>query len=237
MSHRNRMNAQVCARRDLETATSIETKSPAETSTSSRFTSHAIAITMFMFLFGFNQLSNAADISEPKNAYFQFNQQGELVRPSGYREWIYIGSPLTPNDMNNGKAAFPEFHNVYIDPQSWKYWKLNHKFPDETLVVKELVSVGSKQASSGKGYFQGDYLGLEASLKSKKQFPDAPGNWGFYRFTIENSPQLRASAVAQPNSNCSLCHQANAATDQVFTQYYPVLRAAKHQDINGEKTK
>ena len=46
-----------------------------------------------------------------------FNQKGELIRPTGYREWIYVGAPLTPNDMNNGKAAFPEFHNVYIDPK------------------------------------------------------------------------------------------------------------------------
>ncbi len=43
---------------------------------------------------------------------------GELQRPTGYREWIYVGTPVTPNEMNNGKAAFPEHHNVYIDPKS-----------------------------------------------------------------------------------------------------------------------
>lgn len=45
-----------------------------------------------------------------------FNKAGELAQPTGYREWIYIGAPVTPNELNNGKAAFPEFHNVYIDP-------------------------------------------------------------------------------------------------------------------------
>ncbi len=50
-------------------------------------------------------------------------QDGELQRPVGYREWVYVGTPVTPNDMNNGKAAFPEFHNVYIDPISWDHWK------------------------------------------------------------------------------------------------------------------
>ena len=37
---------------------------------------------------------------------------GKLERPTGYREWVYVGTPVTPNDMNNGKVAFPEFHNV-----------------------------------------------------------------------------------------------------------------------------
>lgn len=166
-------------------------------------------------------------------SYLSFNDKGELVRPTGYREWIFIGTPLTPNDMNNGKAAFPEFHNVYIDPASWSHWKKLGEFPDQTLIVKELVSVGSKQAASGNGYFQGEYIGLEASVKSKKNFPDVPGNWGYFRFTIENSQQLRKSSVVQANENCSSCHQAKAAIDQIFTQYYPVLRAARAKGDAG----
>ena len=34
---------------------------------------------------------------------------------SNAREWIYIGTPLTPNDMNGGDAPFQEFHAVSID--------------------------------------------------------------------------------------------------------------------------
>lgn len=158
--------------------------------------------------------------------YANFDDSGRLQRPTGYREWIYVGAPLTPNDMNNGKAAFPEFHNVYIDPTSWAHWKKSGEFRDGTVIVKELVSVGSKQGPSGNGYFQGDYIGLEAMVKSKRHFPNVAGYWGFFRFTIENSPDLHKAALAQPGENCLACHQANAAKDQVFTQFYPVLRAA-----------
>lgn len=174
-----------------------------------------------------------ADMPTKKSSYLHFNDNNELVRPTGFREWIYMGSPLTPNDMNNGKAAFPEFHNVYIDPASWQHWKQYGQFPQETIIVKELVSVGSKQAVSGMGYFQGDYIGLEAMVKSKQRFPKAPGNWAFFRFTVEGSQKLRMTASAQPNKNCSSCHQANAKTDLVFTQYYPVLRAGKARGIKG----
>lgn len=177
--------------------------------------------------------ASAGEMSQVSPGYANFTSGGELVRPLGYREWIYIGTPLTPNDMNNGKASFPEFHNVYIDPASWAHWKKTGEFPDGTLVVKELVSVGGKQAASGNGYFQGDYIGLEASVKSKQQFPDKPGNWGFFRFTVEDSPTLRKTASVQPNENCMACHQSKAAQDQVFTQYYPVLRAAAGKGIAG----
>lgn len=162
----------------------------------------------------------------PTGDYARFNKEGELIRPTGYREWIFVGAPLTPNDMNNGKAAFPEFHNVYIDPVSWEHWKKTGEFRSGTLIVKELASVGSKQAPSGNGYFQGEFIGLEAMVKSQKHFPDAPGHWGFFRFTVENSPELHKTAAAQPVENCLACHQANAAQYQVFTQFYPVLRAA-----------
>lgn len=86
---------------------------------------------------------------------------GELQRPTGYREWVYVGTPVTPNDMNNGKAAFPELHNVYIDPESWAQWKTEGTFRDGTILIKELVSVGSKAAVSGQGYFMGEFIGLE----------------------------------------------------------------------------
>ncbi|WP_404359450.1 cytochrome P460 family protein [Methylotuvimicrobium sp. KM1] len=170
--------------------------------------------------------SFADDGMQASQNYARFDQSGQLIRPTGYREWIFIGTPLTPNDMNDGKAAFPEFHNVYIDPASWAHWKKLGEFPDGTIIVKELVSVGSKQAPSGNGYFQGEYIGLEAMVKSGRQFPKAPGNWGFFRFTIEDSPLLHSSAKAQPGENCQACHQKHAAKDQVFTQFYPVLRAA-----------
>ena len=38
---------------------------------------------------------------------------------------------------------------------------------------------------------------------------------------------LKDKATAFPTAACAACHQAAAAEDMVFTQYYPVLRAAK----------
>ena len=59
---------------------------------------------------------------------YQFDKEGNLIRPEGYRKWIYIGTPITPNDLNPPEAAFPEFHNVYIHPKDFDHWEKTGKF-------------------------------------------------------------------------------------------------------------
>ncbi len=160
-------------------------------------------------------------------------KDGQLERPTGFREWVYVGTPVTPNDLNDGKAAFPEHHNVYIDPISWAHWKSTGEFREGTILIKELVSVGAKAAVSGNGYFQGDFIGLEATIKSKKHFPDEPGHWAYYSFSTPDHKSLTTNAKAFPSASCNACHAAAAADDWVFTQYYPVLRAGKGAGEKG----
>ena len=189
-------------------------------------TSTAVVLSALVLQAGFVSTAHA-------EKYFTIDKEGNLERPTGFREWVYVGTPVTPNDMNNGKAAFPEHHNVYIDPKSWAYWKKNGKFRDGTILMKELVSVGSKAAVSGNGYFQGDYIGLEATIKSSKHFPDEPGNWAYFSFSTKDHKTLTESAKHFPAASCNACHAASAADDFVFTQHYPVLRAGKGTGKNA----
>lgn len=176
--------------------------------------------TMFgLFLLNVSSTSLAAE-------YFTI-EDGELLRPTGYREWVYVGTPVTPDELNDGKAAFPEFHNVYIDPESWAHWKVSGEFREGTILVKELVAVGSKAAVSGNGYFQGEFVGLEATIKSAEYFPDEPGYWAYYSFSTEDLQTVTETATAFPTASCNSCHDAAAADDFVFTQYYPILNAGK----------
>lgn len=153
-----------------------------------------------------------------------YNADGELVRPDDHREWIFVGAPVTPNDMNDGKAAFPEFHNVYIDPLSFAAYKRSGEFPEGTVILKELVSVGSKSMDSGAGYFQGEFVSLEAMVKDTKRFKKEPGGWAFFRFG--EAPNYKPTGSRMKTESCNSCH-TGASQDYVFTDTYPVLRAAK----------
>jgi len=167
------------------------------------------------------QANAAEDFPKPG-----FNDKGQLIRPDvSYREWVYIGTPLTPNALNPPEAPFPEFHNVYIHPSDFDHWKRTGTFPDGTVIIKELVLVGATQAVSGKGYFMGEFTGLEAAIKDSERFKDEPGFWAYFSFG--HSYPLADSSQAFPAPACNACHAASAADDFVFTQFYPVLRAAK----------
>lgn len=166
----------------------------------------------------------------------EFTMNGELKLPDDaiWRNWRYIGTPLTPNALNNGEAAFPEFHSVYVEPNTFDYWQRTGEFPDGAVLAKELTRIldvdamadGSTLQVSGRGYFMSDFSGFEIMHKSAKQFPDQPGNWGFFSFG-HHAPPYDASAKLLPVETCNACHAENATQDYVFTKFYPVLRAAK----------
>lgn len=62
-------------------------------------------------------------------SWAKLDMDGNLLRPEGYRDsWVFVGTPLTLNDMNDGNAPFPEFHNVYIDPDSYSHFKKPGQF-------------------------------------------------------------------------------------------------------------
>jgi len=169
---------------------------------------------------------------EPFHAHGpKFTADGQLIRPMGWRKWVYVGTPLTPHDMNDGKAAFPEFHNVYVDPESFATFERTGEFPNGTQVLKELVLVGSRSAVSGNGYFMGDFAGLEVAVKDSVRFKNEPGGWAYFSFGHVDPGKYTETAKAFPAESCNACHQASADTDFVFTQYYPVLRAAMPKEM------
>ncbi len=168
---------------------------------------------------------------EAQSAYeAEFTAGGALIRPEGWRRWVYIGTPLTPNALNDGEASFPEFHSVYIDPVSYEHYAKTGEFREGTLIAKELSLVLSEDANEdgstdqvrGRGYFIGEFSGLEITYKSKAHFPDEPGNWAYFSFGHVPA----STATAFPADACNACHEASAADDWVFTQFYPVRAAA-----------
>jgi len=170
--------------------------------------------------------SNSDILAQQPNAIkatVDFTLDGKVKQPVGYRNWMFLGAVVTPNDMNDGEASFPEFHNVYMDPESFAFVEKHGEYRDGTVIVKELLSVGSKQQSSGNGYFQGEFTGLEMSIKDSKRFPDEPGNWAYFSFG--HKYPLKDEVVKNAAASCNSCHEQNA-TNYVFSEVYPVLNDA-----------
>jgi len=160
----------------------------------------------------------------------QFTPDGKMKLPTGYREWVFIGSPLTPNALNGGKASFPEFHNVYVERRNFDAYQKTGTFPEGTVLVKELVLLekptfpdGSQQAPSGRGYFDGAFNGMDVSVKDTKKFAKTNG-WGYFTFGHHAEP-YETTAAESSVAECAGCHIGNVAkTDMTYVQFYPVLQ-------------
>lgn len=156
-----------------------------------------------------------------------FEGQDTLLRPEGYREWVFVGSSTglnySPNPAPSSSTSGTDFKNVYINPSSYREFVKTGKFPEGTVMVLEIAQAANKNEPGLQGSFASRYVALEASVKDSKRFP---GCWAYFGFT-ERDGSLKAKAQPFPDSACLSCHQVKAATDRVFTQFYPVLNAAR----------
>ena len=158
-----------------------------------------------------------------------FDSQGRLKMPTDYREWVFVGAPLTPNGLNGGSANFPEYHHVYIQQKNVDAYLKNGVFPEGTVIIKELTRVlnpsfpdGSTTEPSGRGFFNGEFNGIDCTVKDSKKFA-ATNGWGFFTFGHHPEPYDGYAAEA-PATQCASCHQANVAkTDMTWIQFYPML--------------
>ena len=162
-----------------------------------------------------------------------FNADGTMQLPTGFRKWVFVGAPLTPNGLNDGKANFPEYHHVYIEQKNVDAYLKTGEFPEGTVIVKELTRVldptfpdGSRKEPSGRGFFNGAYNGIDLTIKDSKRFAKTNG-WGFFTFGHHPLPYEK-TAAEKPASECAGCHIANvASTDMTWVQFYPLLRDKK----------
>src|SRR6201998_747340 len=159
---------------------------------------------------------SSSSAQTPARQLPEYTASGELILPKNFHEWVYVGSPLTPNALNGGMAGFPEFHNVYIEPGSYEIFKQTHQFPEGTILFKELQLTlppaenadGSRTEPSGRGYFPGAFNGADVTVKDSKRFADTHG-WGYFNFN-HHEPKA-PTAKARPREECAFCHIENGA--------------------------
>jgi hypothetical protein len=157
----------------------------------------------------------------------EYTPSGDLLLPKNFQEWIYVGSPLTPNALNGGHANFPEFHNVYMEPCSYAKYQETGAFPEGTIFFKELQLTlpgqnpdGSRVELSGRGYFPGPLNGADVTVKDSKRFA-ATNGWGYFNFN-HHEPKA-PTATVKAKEECAFCHIMSAKKDEVWTQFYPRL--------------
>lgn len=154
----------------------------------------------------------------------QYVDGNQLVRPEGYHEWVFAGSSLGMSYSKDSEYnSQPDFHNVYISPVAYREFRATGTFPEGTVLVLEIVASGGNASINKEGKFEDKILGIEASVKDSKHFPE---KWAYFSFIGDNGEAL-SKAKPFPKDACWSCHDQHAEVDNVFVQFYPVLREAR----------
>ncbi|MFY9560648.1 MAG: cytochrome P460 family protein [Terriglobales bacterium] len=144
-----------------------------------------------------------------------YTAAGKLVFPAKYREWVYLTTGL---DMDYSPtvnlAEHSMFDNVFVNPEAYKAFVANGKWPDKTIFVLEGRVAGSKGSINKGGHYQTtDIMSRSIHLKDESR-----GGWAFFGFDeATTGSHIPAQAV------CYSCHEQHGAVDTTFVQFYPTL--------------
>jgi hypothetical protein len=145
---------------------------------------------------------------------------GELIRPTDFREWVFVTSGLgmTYNQPAAGAPPrVPNFTNVYVNPSSYRAFMKTGRWPDKTMFILEIRAATSEGSINKGGHFQSNLVVIEASVKDESRFA---GQWAYFDFGRD----MKTQAAALPKTErCYACHADNAAVDNTFVQFYPTL--------------
>jgi hypothetical protein len=182
-----------------------------------------------------------------------YTPNGNLVLPTGYDTWVFVGANVglaytdaaaaaaaaTPRPADRQLAAAGAspgvqpaprqfFHNVSIIRWAYDAFQATGQFPDKTVLVMQVFEAANKEPRNvlAAGVYNGRRAGLEVAVKNLSRPDGSRTPWAYYNFTNpQDSTRLLASAPAFPDSDCANCHVRHAGFDNVWVQFYPVLRA------------
>ena len=149
--------------------------------------------------------------------------QGNLHVPDGYRmTYQVLGSWAIAADQGQGSK---ELHVVYASPGTIEAYRKDGRFPDSTVLVKEVYQAATAQMTTGavsradtlKGWF----------VMAKDNNGRHPGNelwgdgWGWSWFDAGEPSKTTSTNY---RLNCKSCHVPAQATDWIYVAGYPALK-------------
>jgi hypothetical protein len=150
------------------------------------------------------------------------DNKGNLRVPSDYRTaFEVLGSWAVAKDEGPGSK---QLHVVYASPGTVAAYRKDGRFPDGTVLVKEVFNTTTNPMTTGTVSSAGALAGWFVMVKDK--VGRFPGNklwgdgWGWSWFDANNALKTTSTNY---KTDCQSCHVPAQKSDWIYTSGYPVL--------------
>lgn len=148
------------------------------------------------------------------------DQQGEIVLPTDFRlQWVHLGSWVVADEAAPGHG----FHDVYAQPDAVQGYLATGEFPDGSVLVKEIRSIGTGSLTTGDGRWALDKVMWFVMVKDNQRRFDSANwaqGWGWALFMADEPGTNVSSGFTE---SCRNCHLPARDSDWVFIDGYPTL--------------
>ena len=164
-----------------------------------------------------------------------YTAAGELIRPTDYREWVFVTSGLgmTYGSAQAAAGRPPMFDNVFVTRAAYRTFVETGRWPDKTMFILEIRRSLENVSINNGGRTQGEVALIEAAVKDVERFK-VTGGWAYFDFG--GGERLSRAVNPLPSTaSCYACHANNTAVENTFVQFYPDLLAAakKHGTLKS----
>jgi hypothetical protein len=179
----------------------------------------AIVILTLVVLAGHQQ---AKSQTNPRfNGFDLVDKTGNIRKPSDYRDEYEALGTYTVLDPKGD-----QMHLTYASPGTAQYFRKTGKYPDGTVLVKEVFGTDHAQMTTGDAHWaSGTKVWFVMIKDAKGRYPGNPlwgDGWGWALFK-SGSPDKQVATDYK--KDCLGCHIPAKSTDWVYVQGYPVLNS------------
>ena len=151
------------------------------------------------------------------------SSDGSIRVPQNFRtDYVMLGAWSVAGDADTDAAI--GLHVVYAPRGAVDEYRKTGKFPDGTVLVKELFNGKTESLTTGQATSASSVAGYFVMVKEDKgRFPGNPlwgDGWGWSYFTAENA---NTTVTKDYRAECLACHEPARASDLVYVQGYPLL--------------
>jgi Cytochrome P460 len=151
------------------------------------------------------------------------DKTGNIRKPADYRDLYQMLGSWTVLDPKDN-----QMHLVWASPGTAEYYRRNKKFPDGTVLMKEIHGTDHAPMTTGDAHWATDTKVWFMLIKdSKGRYPNNPlwgDGWGWALFKADAPDKQVATDYKK---DCLGCHQPAKADDWIYVKGYPVLQSSK----------